>query len=118
MAGKCWVYHKTEDPIIIYNKEYKQYEKKGWKDSPAHFIKLTDLGIDPDDTILVQTFGESVEGVVKSLNGSLNIDKMTKSKLSEYASEHHGCELDLKNKLSVLKDQVHALIAGDSPKEA
>lgn len=108
---KRWIYSATEEPKIIDNKEYDKYEKEGWLDTPASFIKLTDVGVDPDDSFAVQTFGESVEGVVESLNGQLNLEKMTKIKLAEYASDHYGCELDLKLKKKVLRGQVEVLVS-------
>ncbi len=115
--GRRWIYHETEDPIIIDNKEFEDYKEDGWKDSPASFIKLTDVGIDPDDAMAVQIFGESVEGVKNSLNGALNINKMTKKELEEYASEHFSTELDRRQKISTLRAQVNVLVSGDTEKD-
>lgn len=110
--SKRWIYHKTKEPFIIEDEEFEAYEKKGWKDSPAHFIKLPDVGVDPDDPIQVQQFGEAVEGVKDSLNGALNIDEMDKLELEEYAREHYGCELDKRQKIKTLRKQVRKLIDG------
>ena len=110
--SKRWIYHKTKEPFIIEDEEFEAYEKKGWKDSPAHFIKLPDVGVDPGGARAVQQFGESVEGVKNSLNGALNIGEMDKNKLEEYAREHFGCELDKRQKLKTLVKQVQALIDG------
>ena len=110
--SRRWIYHKTEKPIIIDNEEFESYEEKGWKDSPAYFIKLPDVGVDPDEPMEVQKFGEAVEGVVNSLNGALNIDGMDKHELEEYAREHFGTELDKRQKLKTLKKQVQSLIDG------
>ncbi len=110
--GRRWIYHKTEEPKIIENEEFESYEKEGWKDSPAYFIKLPDVGVDPDDAMAVQQFGEAVEGVKDSLNGALNIDDMDKHELEEYAREHFGCELDKRQKLKTLVKQVQLLIDG------
>ncbi len=111
--SKRWIYHETEKPFIIENEEFESYEKDGWKDSPAHFIKLPDVGVDPDDPIAVQQFGEAVEGITNSLNGALNVDKMDKLELEDYAREHYGTELDRRQKVSTLRKQVSALISGD-----
>ncbi|MCK5602176.1 hypothetical protein KAR91_09915 [Candidatus Pacearchaeota archaeon] len=110
--SKRWIYHKTDEPKIIENEEFESYEKEGWKDSPAHFIKLPDVGVDPDEPMAVQQFGEAVEGVVNSLNGALNIDEMDKHELEEYAREHFGAELDKRQKLKTLRKQVQTLIDG------
>ena len=107
-----WIYHKTEEPKIIEDEEFESYEKKGWKDSPAYFIKLPDVGVDPDDAMAVQNFGDAVEGVKDSLNGALNIEEMDKDKLEEYAREHFGTELDKRQKLKTLRKQVQSLIDG------
>ena len=112
--SKKWIYHETENPFIIESEEFESYEKDGWRDSPAHFIKLTDHGIDSDDHMAVQQFGEAVEGVVDSLNGALNVDKMDKLELEEYAREHFGTELDRRQKIKTLRKQVHALISGET----
>jgi len=110
--SKRWIYHETEKPFIIEDEEFEEYEKKGWKDSPAYFIKLPDVGIDPDDAMKVQDFGDAVEGVVNSLNGALNIGEMEKDELETYAREHYGCELDKRQKLKTLRKQVQKLIDG------
>jgi C4-type Zn-finger protein len=110
--GRTWIYHETEEPIIIEREEVESYEEKGWKDSPAFFIKLPDFGVDPDDAMAVQALGETVEGVVNSLNGALNINEMDKHELEEYAREHFGAELDKRQKLKTLKKQVQSLIDG------
>lgn len=110
--GRRWIYHKTEEPFIIEDEEFESYEKKGWKDSPAYFIKLPDVGVDPDEPMKVQEFGEAVEGVVNSLNGALNINEMDKHELEAYAREHYGTELDKRQKLRTLRKQVKSLIDG------
>ena len=110
--GRRWIYHATEEPKIIENEKFEAYEEKGWKDSPAYFIKLPDVGVDPDDHMAVQQFGEAVEGIKDSLNGALNINEMDKNDLEEYAREHFGTELDKRQKLKTLRKQVQALING------
>jgi hypothetical protein len=110
--GRTWIYHETEEPMIVEREEFESYEKKGWKDSPAYFIKLPDVGVDPDDAMKVQEFGEAVEGVVNSINGALNIENMDKDELEDYAREHFGTELDKRQRLKTLRKQVQALIDG------
>lgn len=110
--SKRWIYHATKKPFIIEDEEFESYEKDGWRDSPAHFIKLPDVGVDPDDAMAVQQFGEAVEGVKNSLNGALNVGKMDKLQLEEYAREHYDTELDRRQKIKTLREQVGALISG------
>ena len=110
--SKRWIYHETEEPFIIEKEEYESYKEDGWRDSPAHFIKLPDVGVDPDDPVAVQQFGEAVEGVVESLNGALNFKKMSKLELEDYAKEHFGAELDKRQKITTLRKQVQSLIDG------
>ena len=112
--SRRWIYHETKEAFTIEDEEFESYEKEGWKDSPAYFIKLPDVGVDPDDPMAVQQFGEAVEGVKNSLNGALNVDKMDKFKLEEYAREHFGTELDRRQKIKTLREQVKALISGES----
>jgi len=112
MGFRTWIYHETEEPKIIDSDDFEQYEKNGWADTPAKFIKLDDFGVDPDDHISVQQLGDAVEGVAKSLNGALNIWKMDKDELEEYAREHYGTELDKRQKLKTLRKQVQVLIDG------
>jgi hypothetical protein len=112
MGFRTWIYHETEEPKIIDSDDFEKYQKEGWEDTPAKFIKLDDFGVDPDDHIAVQQLGDAVEGVSKSLNGALNIYKMDKDELEDYAREHYGTELDKRQKLKTLRKQVQVLIDG------
>ena len=109
---RSWVYHETEEPKIILNSEFEEYEKEGWKDSPIYFVKTTDFGVDSDDDVKVQQLGDAIEGVKESLNGALNIDRMNETELMEYADKHYQIDINpsRKRKLPRLKREVQALI--------
>ena len=107
-----WIYHATEEPKIINNSEFEEYEKEGWADTPAKFVKMDEVGIDADDPAMVQQFGEAVEGVKNSLNGALNLEAMNKDELEAYAMEHYGVELDKRKNNKKLLKQVKELING------
>ena len=107
---KMWVYHKTEDPQIISSDEQKDYESKGWSDSPAKFIKTTDFGIDPDDAMAVQGLGDTIEGVKNMANGAINIDIMDKKQLEAYAKLNFSVDIDRRKGIKSLRKEVHALI--------
>ena len=108
-----WVYHETKESIIIEDEEFESYANDGWYDSPIHFIKISDHGIDVDDPIAVQNFGEAIEGVKNSMNAALNIDGMDKDELIDYASEHHGCDLEYHRREATLRNQVYILAYGE-----
>lgn len=116
--SKCWVYHKTKEPMIIDADEAEDYYQNGWADSPAKFVKVTDFGIDPDNEADVQALGESIEGVKDMLNGSLNLEGMDKDELEEYAQKHFGVDLDKRKKPEKLRAQIQALIDGDSERDS
>jgi len=115
---KRWIYHETEQPKIINAHEYDSYNDDGWEDSPAKFINLKDFEIDADDPIAVQQLGDTVQGVTDALNGALNVDKMTKDALEEYAEEHFGEKLDMSMKIKDLREAVQAMIDGQTDKVA
>ncbi len=81
-----YLYHETKAPMIIDTKDVDNY--KGWKDSPMHFIKTTDFGVDPKDSAKVQFLGESIQGVKDCCNGLLNLRIMNMKELREFASVH------------------------------
>ncbi len=89
-----WVYHETLEPKIIQSNELDTYLKDDWAESPAKFCKIASFGIDPEDTARVQALGETIDGVVDSLNGQINLDKMNKKELIYYADKHLNLELD------------------------
>jgi hypothetical protein len=99
---RCWVYHATKAPKIINSNEYELACANGWADSPARFLKLESLGIDAkkvdagdeDESTKAQQAYDAVEGVKQSLNGALNLKKMSKMELEDYAKEHFGVNLD------------------------
>ncbi len=108
-----WAYHKENEPIIIDEEEFESYESKGWADSPLYFITISDHGIDADDPTAVQNFAEAITGVRDSMNAALNIDEMDKDDFIEYASTHHGCELEYHRREATLRSQVYALAYGE-----
>jgi hypothetical protein len=110
--SKRWIYHATEEPKIINDSEFEEYEKEGWADTPAKFVNIKDAGIDVDNPDQVQQFGEAIEGVKNSLNGALNINNMDKKDLELYAREHYDVELDRRKSLKKLRNQVKELING------
>ena len=50
-----------------------------------------------------------VEGIAKSLNKALNIDKMNKQELEDYAKEHYGVDIDRRRSVKALRKVVQAL---------
>ncbi len=109
-----WIYNEIKDPIIIEDEEFESYEDDNWYTSPINYVNIKDQGIDVDDPTAVQKFGEAIEGVVSSLNGALNIDFMDKDELLEFASFHHGCELDYSRREATLRKQTYALVYEDA----
>ena len=113
-----WIYHATKAPQIIKDSEFERMEAEGWADSPARFLQLETLGIDKaktdagdeQETQKAQQALDAVEGVVASLNGALNLDRLDKNELEEYAREHFGVELDKRRSRKRLVADVRALI--------
>ena len=85
---KQWIYHATEEPKVINSNQFEKYESEGWADTPAIFTKIDTFGADKDDPTQGQALGESIQGVVDALNGSLNLGKMKLKALQAYAKEH------------------------------
>lgn len=113
----CWIYHETEEPKIVTDEQAEEFYKDGWANSPARFIKLKDIGIDKDkikagdvdEEQRAQQAMDAVEGIKESLNGALNINKMNKNDLAEYAMEHYGVEIDKGKGVRKLRLEVKAL---------
>ena len=82
MKYRTWIYHKTEEPKIVFSDEVESYFKEGWADTPAKFIEL------PENDLAAQNTIDAVKGVTESLNGALNLDEMTKAELVKYAKKH------------------------------
>ncbi len=119
---QTWIYHETEETKKIDQKDYEQYKKDGWLDSPAPFMSYESIGLDStkiqegDDEELVkasQAFA-SVEGVCDYLNGELNLDDMSKNELEEYAQKHFKIDLDKRRSKKRLVSEIRELINGDS----
>lgn len=110
---KQWVYHSSEKPKIINSSEYEDQKALGWRDSPAEFLKLEDIGIDKekiasfdvDETAKAQQTLEAVDGVARSINHQINIDIMNKNQLESYIKEHYSIDLDKRKTLKQLRKQ-------------
>ena len=115
---KRWVYHKTKSPKIVNNSEFEQMQAEGWADSPAKFLKLESLGIsqekidsgNEEEAAKAQQALDAVEGVKESMNGALNLNKMSKQQLEDYAKEHFGVDLDRRLKPNKMVKQIEALM--------
>jgi hypothetical protein len=109
---KKWIYHATNEPMVINSDEFEGYSDDGWSDTPATFAKIKDFGVDEEDPSAVQVLGEAIEGVKNRLNGELNLDVMKKRELEDYAREHFNVDLDSFKSLKSLRSEVKALIEG------
>lgn len=108
---KTWIYHKTEEPKVINSDEFEGYKAEGWADTPAGFIHIVnDFGIDKDDALAVQQLGETIQGVVDSNNGALNLETMTKKELEAYGRKHLDIELDCRKSKGFLVKQIKSLL--------
>lgn len=109
--SKLWLYHKEKEPLIIDESEQEEFEKKGWVDSPAKFIDIKDFGVDPENSMMVQQLGETIEGIKDMANGALNLDSMKDKELKAYAFDNFGKKI--KGRRDKLISQVDALIKTD-----
>jgi len=115
---KRWIYHANKKPKIIYNSEFAEQEALGWRDSPAAFLNLNDVGIDKEkidsgdeeEAAKAQHALDAVEGVVQSINGSLNIDKMSKKEIEGHIKDHFGVDLDRRKSLGNLRKEAREII--------
>tara|TARA_R110000782_G_scaffold44726_2_gene99816 strand:+ start:1888 stop:2256 length:369 start_codon:yes stop_codon:yes gene_type:complete len=115
---KTWIYHATKSPKIINISEYEQMSAEGWADSPAKFLKLETIGIsqekitngDVEEAAKAQQALDAVEGVKDYMNGSLNLNKMNKQELEDYAKHHFGVNLDRRLKPSKMITQIKDLM--------
>lgn len=100
-----WVYHAEHEPKIVMSDEAEKLYEEGWVNTPAKIKGVLDqFNVEPGDEMSVQQVGESIQGVVDSTNGALNLDDMTKRELVEYAQEHHKLRLDQNtNKTDLIK---------------
>ncbi|MEE8207803.1 MAG: hypothetical protein V3T88_02420 [Nitrosomonadaceae bacterium] len=108
---ECWIYHQTEEPMIVGADEAESFYSDGWSDSPAKFIKTTDFGIEPEDKISVQQLGETIEGIKKMANGALNLKEMSFKELDGYAKTNFNKRLKGNSKVRRV-EEIEALING------
>ena len=121
---KTWIYHETEEPKIIDAKDLKDYQDKGWADSPAPFINYEDIGLDSkkieekdENEILKATkCFEAVEGLIELGNGIIpeNLKKMSKNELEAFAKKHFDVDLDRRKSKGKLIKEIEVLANGDS----
>ena len=117
---KRWIYHATKAPKVIYDSQFEEFDALGWADTPAKFLKLESIGINKDKIELgdeqekakAQQAFDAVDGIVKSLNGSLNLDKMDKKEIEAHIKEHFDIDLDRRKSLKTLKKEALKIIKG------
>jgi len=111
--SKQWAYHKSEAPKIIDSDEWETYLDAGWADTPAAFINLNDMGVDPDDPVAVQKLGEAIETIKDEVNtiANVDIDKMTRKHLIEWAQENVDIMFPETISTKLLKKKVKEFVA-------
>ena len=117
MPYRTWIYHATEQAKIIDKKDFKKYEKEGWRDSPATFLKVEGVGIsqkkiddgDSNELMKAQQVTSAISTTKDHLNDMLNLKKMTKRELGETAFRLFGVNLDEQVKKAELIKQIEAL---------
>jgi hypothetical protein len=89
---RAYVYHSDHDPKMVYLEDAQDYYDDGWKDSPAKCKGfLSKVGIEPDDSVGIQTMGEVSEKVKDYTNDTLNLHLKSAKELKAYAALHlHG----------------------------
>lgn len=107
---KMWMYHATKDPQIISSEQREAQEALGWSDTPATFLKTTDFGVDPTDSMAVQGLGDTIEGVKNAANGAINIGIMDKNQLEKYAYQNFDIDLDRRKGIKTLRKEVTELL--------
>lgn len=108
--SKCWIYHKTEEPQIVDQKDAKGFYDKGWADSPAQFLDLSKQ-IDMTNEIEVHMVGEVMDETKTRANDSLNVKTAKKPRLLEMAEVYGVDSAGLKVK--DLREAVTEAINGD-----
>ena len=97
---RAYLYHESKAPMIVDVSDIDKHED--WEDSPMFFIKTTDFGVDPKDTVKVQCLGETIEGVKDCCNGLLNLDLMSIKELREFSETHYD-KIKARSKVAIIK---------------
>jgi len=98
-----YLYAAGKEPIVV---DVCQ-EMEGWHNSPIGFIKTTDFGVDPEDTVKVQCLGESIEGVKDCCNGLLNLHLMSLKQLRDFSDTNFKGIKARSKKAIVAKIEAH-----------
>lgn len=109
--SKCWIYHETKEPQIVDASEAKDYYKKGWADSPAQWLDLSEQ-IDMTNEIEVQMVGEVLNETKERANDLLAADTARSKGLSALALKYEVKTKGLSTK--DLRTSVIEAINGDS----
>ncbi len=108
---RLYLYRSGFDPVEVDEGEMQGFIDEGWLESPLSYLHLPDHGIDPDDQEMVQVFGESVEGIVKNVNGLLNLDLMTHNELICFADNHYSTKFQVDESIS--RDDILQMIKSE-----
>ena len=118
---KTWIYHESQKPIVIDLSVYEDYKDKGWKDSPASFLKFEDVGIDEiklkegddQEEMKAQQTNDEVVRITAYLNCVINLDTMKKQELCEFAEKHLDKKLNQRMLKVKLIDKIRGHISDD-----
>ena len=107
----CWVYHETEEPKIVDEKEAKELYKKGWADSPAQWLDLSKQ-VDMTNRTEVQMVGEVIQETVDRANDAIAVKKAKRKGLEKLANTYGIGVID--QSTSQLRKEVAEAIDGNS----
>jgi len=109
--SKTWVYHETEAPKVVDQKEAESYYKDGWADSPAKFVNLSEQ-VDMTNPTEVQMVGEVIQETVERANDALAVKKAKRKGLEKMANTYGVKVID--QSTSGLRKEVAEAIDGNS----
>ena len=115
--ARTWVYHKTEQPKIVYEEDAQIWYDQGWEDSPAKFLDIDKMADDltpgePEEAKVEARLAlkNTIDGIDAALEGELNLEIMTKGQLVQYGNQHLGLRLSFGQTKKKMIERIRAKI--------
>ena len=121
-----YLYHPVEAPVVVYSEDEHLSLGEDWKESPAEcdgFLEREDVaetidmllqGRDVSPEMEDQIAGNFYSSITDYCNGLIQLEKMKKAELVEFAEKHLGLEL----KPSMRKAEMVSKIKEEAEPEA
>ena len=111
--ARVFLYHPDEDPLMVYEREEREWLNKGWFDSPAKFMDMKKES--KKHGIPQKEVEKAFDDVKRDINEKINIHSMNATELADFLNrKSDGGKYDRRQGKKFLLEMAEAVVEGET----